>query len=311
MAVTLIENFRAAFYAPFYAASALGAFKSEGVDVNVKASADAAQTMQTLLAGVGEVAWGGPLRLMLALEKNPARRPIVFCEVVGRDPFFLLGREPNPGFRFQDLQGKRVAVVTEVPTPWMCLQHDLRSAGIDPRMITLTPERTMSENMLALKAGDADVIQVFQPYAAELTQGGGAYLWYAAATRGPTSYTTLNTTRDYAQRHPETLAAMCRAMYRTQKWIAAHDGRALAQAISSYFPHVPAETLATCYEHYRELGVWNSAPLMSRDGFEWLREAGLASGRLRQRFEYDECADMQFAHQAIRENPPALGAAAP
>jgi NitT/TauT family transport system substrate-binding protein len=155
------------------------------------------------------------------------------------------------------------------------------------------------------------VIQVFQPYAAELTQGGGAYLWYAAATRGPTSYTTLNTTRDYAQRHPETLAAMCRAMYRTQKWIAAHDGRALAQAISSYFPHVPAETLATCYEHYRELGVWNSAPLMSRDGFEWLREAGLASGRLRQRFEYDECADMQFAHQAIRENPPALGAAAP
>ncbi|HEV8518144.1 MAG TPA: ABC transporter substrate-binding protein, partial [Burkholderiales bacterium] len=147
MAVTLIENFRAAFYAPFYAASALGAFKSEGVEVNVKASADAAQTMQTLLAGVGEVAWGGPLRLMLALEKNPARRPIVFCEVVGRDPFFLLGREPNPGFRFQDLQGKRVAVVTEVPTPWMCLQHDLRSAGIDPRMITLTPERTMSENM--------------------------------------------------------------------------------------------------------------------------------------------------------------------
>ena len=124
----------------------------------------------------------------------------------------------------------------------------------------------MSENMLALKAGDADVIQVFQPYAAELTQGGGAYLWYAAASRGPTSYTTLNTTRDYAQRHPETLTAMCRAMYRTQKWIAAHDGRALAQAISSYFPHVPADTLAACYEHYRELGVWNSAPLMSREG---------------------------------------------
>jgi NitT/TauT family transport system substrate-binding protein len=95
----------------------------------------------------------------------------------------LLGREPNPGFRFHDLQDKRVAVVTEVPTPWMCLQQDLHSAGIDPRMITLTPERTMSENMLALKAGEVDVIQVFQPYAAELTQGGGAYLWYAAATR--------------------------------------------------------------------------------------------------------------------------------
>ena len=124
MAVTLIENFRAAFYAPFYAASALGAFKSEGVEVNVKTSADAAQTMQTLLAGVGEVAWGGPLRLMLALEKNPAHRPIVFCEVVGRDPFFLLGREPNPGFRFQDLQGKRVAMVTK------CQRLDVPAADL-------------------------------------------------------------------------------------------------------------------------------------------------------------------------------------
>ena len=33
MTVTLIENFRAVFYTPFYAAFALGAYKAEGVDV--------------------------------------------------------------------------------------------------------------------------------------------------------------------------------------------------------------------------------------------------------------------------------------
>ena len=93
MPITLIENFRAAFYAPFYAAAALGAYEAEGVDVRIEASPDAAKTMQTLISGGGDVSWGGPLRLMEARERRPANEPIVFCEVVGRDPFFLIGRE--------------------------------------------------------------------------------------------------------------------------------------------------------------------------------------------------------------------------
>jgi NitT/TauT family transport system substrate-binding protein len=90
-------------------------------------SGDAAKTAQSLIAVQGDVSWGGPLRLMMALEKNAKGAAIAFCEAIGRDPFFLLGREPKPGFRLQDLAGKRLAVTTEVPTPWMCLRHDLCS----------------------------------------------------------------------------------------------------------------------------------------------------------------------------------------
>ena len=71
MRITLIENFRAVFYAPFYAAIALGAYADEGLEVDLKMSADAAHTAQSLIAGQGDVSWGGPLRLMMALEKNP------------------------------------------------------------------------------------------------------------------------------------------------------------------------------------------------------------------------------------------------
>ena len=39
MALTLIENFRALFYAPFYAAFAFDAFKAEGVRVVLQTSA--------------------------------------------------------------------------------------------------------------------------------------------------------------------------------------------------------------------------------------------------------------------------------
>ena len=83
---------------------------------------------------------------MGALERNPDCGLAVFCEVVGRDPFFILGRWPNDRFVFRDLKDVLFAPVSEVPTPWMCLQQDLRLAGIDTRSLRLHEGRSMAEN---------------------------------------------------------------------------------------------------------------------------------------------------------------------
>lgn len=306
MRIKLIENFRAVFYAPFYAAPALGAFAAEGLDVVIEPSDDAALTMQRVIEGAAEVSWGGPLRVMFAREKFPQADPIAFCEVVGRDPFFILGREPNPGFSLGELQGRTLGKVIEVPTPWMCLQHDLRLAGADPGQVKLASDRTMAENAAALRAGEVELIQVFQPYAAELVQSGAAHVWYAAANRGPTAYTSFNTTRDYARSNPQVLLGMCRAMYRTQRWINAHGGKALAQAIRDYFPGIPEATLGRCCDYYIELGLWNRTPVMQREGLEWLRDAALAAGLLRTTFSYEDVTEMRYAEHVVREDPPLL-----
>ena len=305
-AVTLIENFRAVFYAPFYAPIALGAYAAEGLEVVLKTSGDAARTASSLIAGEGDVSWGGPLRLMLALERDPRAGAIAFCEAVGRDPFFLLGRAPNPEFRFEQLAGRKLAAVTEVPTPWLCLQHDLRLAGMDASRIRVIPGRSMAENVAALRSGEADVIQVFHPYAGGLLKEGTAHVWYAAATRGPVSYTTLNTTRAYAERNPEVLRKMCRSMYRSQKWIAAHGAAELAAALADFFPEIPRPILVTCFESYKKIGLWNRDPMLQREGFEWLRDAALADGLLKKKFAYEACVDMQHAEAVVKENPPPL-----
>lgn len=301
MPITLIENFRAVFYAPFYACAALGAYRAEGVEVTMRVSAAAEKTLTT-----GDVSWGGPLRVIKALDGNPGAGYVAFCEVVGRDPFFLLGRTPNPQFGLNELIGTRVAVVSEVPTPWICLQYDLRRAGIDPAAIALTPARSMAENAAALRAGDVDVIQVFQPYARELIDAKAGHVWYAAAKRGLTSYTTFNSTRGFIEKNPEAALRMTRAMYRTQKWIAAHDGRALAEAIAAYLPDVPLPVLAACCNDYKSLGLWNANPVMRREGLEWLRDAMLAAGYIKTELAFEQCVEMRFAEQAVRDDPPSM-----
>jgi len=306
MAIILIENFRAVFYAPFYAAAALGAYEAEGVGVDMKMSAAADRTLQTLAAGAGQVSWGGPLRIMAALDQDPKGGYVAFCEVVGRDPFYLVGRAPNPEFALENLPGWTLATVTEVPTPWICLQHDLRRAGIAPSAVRRAPGRTMAENAAALRAGEVELIQVFQPYARALINEGAGHVWYAAASRGPTSYTTLNTTRSFIERNPDTVLRMTRAMYRTLKWIAARDGRDLAQAIARYFPDLPVPVLAACCNDYQSLGLWNRTPVVQREGLEWLRDAMLAAGAIQSRFAYEDCVDMRFAEQVVREDRPAI-----
>jgi len=306
MPITLIENFRAVFYSPFYAAIALGAYEAEGLDVRLQMSAAADQTLKAVLAGSGQVSWGGPMRLMHALDDSPGSGLVAFCEVVGRDPFYLVGRVPNPGFRMADLEGKIIATVSEVPTPWYCLQYDLRLAGIEPSRLRRAPPGTMAQNASALRAGDVDVIQVFEPFARNLVDEGAGHVWYAASSRGPATYTTLNTTRAFLERSPDTVLRMTRAIYRTQKWIAGHDGGDLAQAIAAYLPDIPAPTLAACCDGYKARGVWNANPIQQRTGLEWLRDAMLACNAIRTKFAYEDLADMRFAEQVLKEDPPSI-----
>ena len=301
MSVTLIENFRAVFYAPFYAAFSLGSYEAEGVDVRLAMSAAADKTLSTLTSGSGQVSWGGPMRLLHACNDNPHCGLVSFCEVVGRDPFYLLGREPNANFRMCDLADKTLAVVTEVPTPWYCLQQDLRLAGIDPLHIRRVPAGTMAQNVERLRAGEVDVIQVFEPYAQQVAETAMGYRWYIAASRGPASYTTLNTTRAFIERDPDTVLRMTRAMYRTQRWIAAHDGGELAQAIGGYMPDIPLSTLVASCRGYKASGIWNTDPLQQRAGLEWLRDAMLDCNAIRAKPAFEDLADMRFAEQAMRE----------
>src|SRR5215468_11175738 len=191
MTITLQENLRGVLYAPFYAALALGAYRREGVEVEFVSAPEPAQSVDGLFAGTVDVAWGGPMRVMQTYDSREDCDLVCFAEAVTRYPFLLVGREPRPSFTFGDLYGARVAIVSEVPTPWLCLQEDLRRAGLDPDALSRITDRSMGENVAALRRGELDVVQVFEPFAEELISSGDGHIWYAAASRGPTSYTSF------------------------------------------------------------------------------------------------------------------------
>jgi NitT/TauT family transport system substrate-binding protein len=290
MRIRMAENFRAVFYAPFYAAQSLGFYAREGVEVELLTSSAPGGGPTALADGSADLTWGGPLRVMKARDEDPASPLVCFCEVVGRDPFFLVGNADAQSFRLEDLARLRFATVSEVPTPWLCLQHDLRERGIDPTKLKRVTDRTMGENLAALREKRLDLIQVFEPYAS-LAVRNGAKVLYAASTRGPTVYTTFLATRAGIARHREAFAALTRAMGRMQQWLGENDAAKLAQAVAPFYPDVERAVLTSAMDRYRQGGLWSRSTEVSRQGFARLGESLVSGGYISRAPVYADCVE--------------------
>ncbi len=294
MPIKLTENFRAVFYAPFYATQALGFYAREGVEVELRPSPAPAAAAADLLDGTIDLSWGGPMRVMKARDDNPKSPLVCFCEVAARDPFFLVGRGDPSTFRLADLQRLRFATVSEVPTPWLCLQQDLRDAGIDPDRLERVTDRTMADNLEALRKGDLDVAQLFEPYVSMALASGAGRILYAASTRGPTVYTTFLATRDSIARNRTAFAAMVRAVRRMEAWLQEHRADELAAAVAPFYPSVAGDLLASALRRYHQAGLWATRPEVSREGFARLATSLLSGGFVSRMHSYDECVDQSL-----------------
>jgi NitT/TauT family transport system substrate-binding protein len=305
MAIVLQESLRAVFYAPFYAALALGAYEKEGLEVQFVSSPNPAAAPNALFHGTVDVTWGGPMRVNQVFDQRAHCDLVCFAEAVTRDPFMLIGHVPRPRFSVAVLIGTRVGTVSEVPTPWLCLQHDLRRAGINPEVLARVPDQTMAENAAALRRGDIDVAQLMQPLAEELIASGQGHLWYAAATRGPCSYTTFYARYETLQAKRDEFRKLVRGLYRTQKWLHREPPAALANAIKPFFPSVSLPLLQASVARYHALGIWGRDPILPQDGYDRLK-AALVSGGFCKGTPFETAVDNSLAEEVLEEAPPGL-----
>ena len=198
---------------------------------------------------------------MIVHDSEPDADLVCFADVVARDPFFVIGARPRPDFRLADLAKVRFASVSEVPTPWICLADDLRRAGVDLDRLDRVSGPSMADNAAAIRAGTLEAAQLFQPYAEELFASGAGHLWYAAATRGLTAYTTLVTRRPTLERRADDLLKMTQGLHRTLGWFAATPAVEIARTLKSYFPDVSEADLRR-----RHRALSHARPVGSRPG---------------------------------------------
>ena len=207
----------------------------------------------------------------------------------GATEFFKAQGVPCTNATLKDLAHLKIGSVSEVPTPWLCLQHDLRELGIDPAKLNRIGDRSMAENVASLVRGEIDVAQMFEPFASHAVANGQGIIVHAASARGHTSYTTFLSTRDSAVKNKAAFAAMTRAVAHSQVWLDQHSMDELATVVAPYFGHVPRVDLVAAFTRYKAAGLWADTTALSRAGFERLAASLESGGFISRRPAYEDC----------------------
>jgi NitT/TauT family transport system substrate-binding protein len=298
MRVTVVEAFRSLFYAPQFVALHRGDFAEEGLEVTVHTGGGGTSTTRALIEGTAEIGLSGLMRSLDLADRGGRRLPH-FAEVNSRNGFFLLSREPRPGFQWSDLVGRTVISFAGAPTPYCCMVHVLRRHRVDPAAVTFVRDLHGAEAVRAFREGRGDFLEAGQP-ATELLLDEGAHLVASMGdATGPLAFSSYMTTPERLRRDADLLVRFTRALYRAQRWMAAQDAPAIARVIAPAFPDVPERLGARVVDRYLRQGTWARAPIIVRSGFEHLQDVLVAAGFIRRRHRYADLVDTGIVRSAL------------
>lgn len=300
--LTVLMPFYTPFYAPLAAGAALGHFREEELDVRwMAAAAYGKSTVDAVLDGSIEISLGGLMRSFGLRDRGGPSLPH-FAEVCSRSGFFLLSREPRPGFRWTDLVGKTVISFAEAPTPWQCMLTVLRRNGVDPATVRIERDRPVPEALAAFRSGHGDFFEQTQPIVEQMLAGGEAHLVASMGeATGPLPFTSYMTTPGFLRDEPEIVLRFTRALYRTQRWLAGHDARAIADAVGPGFPDIDRVILERAVARFSAQGTWSTDPILRRPGFDYLQSILRSGGFITATHRYEDLVNTAIAERAVAE----------
>jgi NitT/TauT family transport system substrate-binding protein len=297
--LTVWEPFRSIFYAPQFVALHGGHFAAEGLDVDIHTAGGSVTTTRALLDGLAQVSLGGVMRsLDLADRGGPFL--VHFAEMNSRNGFFLLSREPRPGFTWADLAGRTVLSFAEAPTPWQCMLTVLRRHGVDPARVRFERTRPVPEAVAAFRAGHGDFLETGQPHTELLLAEGHASLVASMGeATGPLPFSSYMSTSACLREQRATLVRFTRALHRAQRWLARASAAEVAALIAPAFPDVEADIRQAAVARYLAQRTWATDPLLGPQGYAYLQQILLDGGFIRRRHRYEDLVDTAVAREAI------------
>ena len=207
-----------------------------------------------------------------------------------------------PDFRWTDLVGKTIISFAEAPTPWQCMLTVLRRNGVDPATVRIERNRPVPEALAAFRSGHGDFFEQTQPLVEQMLASGEAQLVASMGeATGPVPFTSYMTTPDFLRREPDTLLRFTRALYRTQRWLAGHDARAITDAVAPGFPDIDRTILERAVGRFSKQGTWSSDPILRRPGFDYLQDILKSGGFITKTHRYEDLVDTAIAEQAVAD----------
>lgn len=300
--VRVSEVTHSVFYAPQYAAMALGFFEDEGLEIDLINGGGADKVMTSVLTGEVDIGLAGPEACIYVLLEGHRDAPRVFAQLTQCDGSFIVGRSEQT-FSWQSLKGRTIIGGRKGGMPEMTLEYVMRQNGVIPHVDAVV-DTSVQFNMMAgaFIGGDADYVSLFEPTATEVELAGQGYILCSIGEHsGEIPYTAYFAAQSYLTDQADTVLRFTRAIARGQQWVYAHTDRELAELLVPFFPDTSAEVLEKVAARYKGIRAWKETPDMKQEALERLESVMEQAGELETRVDFDALVDNSFACQVMEE----------
>lgn len=298
--VRLCEVTHSVFYAPQYAAIQLGFFDDQNIEIELSNGQGADKVMAAVLSDNVEIGFAGPEASIYVFNEGKEDHTQVFAQLTQRDGSFLMAREPDPDFTWEKLRGSHVLSGRKGGVPYMALEYVIRHNGMDPRSDLVMDDSVQFSLMTgAFTGGNGDYATCFEPTASMVEAEGKGYIVASVGeAAGEIPYTAYFAKKSYLEKNKDLVQRFTNAVYQGQQWVAEHTAAEVAQAIAPAFPDTGEEILTQVVQRYKDIGAWNTDPVMTEEAFERLQTVMEEAGELAQRADYTLVVNNSFAERA-------------
>ncbi|NLY49020.1 MAG: ABC transporter substrate-binding protein [Clostridiales bacterium] len=301
--ITLNEVAHSVFYAPMYVAFEKGYFEDEGLKVNLVNGLGADKTMTALLAGECEIGFMGSEASIYVYNQGADDYVVNFAQLTQRAGNFLVTRDMDEVFTWDNLRGKVVLGGRKGGMPQMVFEYILKKNGINPREdLTIIQNIDFGLTSQAFASGQGDYTIEFEPAATALElEGVGKVCASLGVASGNVPYTAFSAKKSYIEKNPDVIQKFTNAIQRGMDFVQDNDPEAIAKAISGQFKETDLKTLELLVTRYYEQDTWKEDLVFHEESLTLLQDILEDAGELTKRVPYKDIVTTEFAEKAKKK----------
>lgn len=301
--IRLNEVTHSIFYAPLYLAINLGFMEEEGLKIELTNGGGSDGSMAALLSNSADVALLGPETVVYVKSQGSTNHPIIFGQLTKRDGSFLVSRDLDEDFTWDNVKNKTIIGGRRGGLPAMTLEWIVNQNNLfNGTNVTLNLELAFNMTVPAFEGGTGDYCTMFEPTASEYEKAGkGKIVASLGETSGEIPYTCFMATSGYMKKNPDKLQAFLRAIQKAYNYIYTQDTKTVAQGLVKSFEGVSLESIEASVISYKEIDAWMSTPVMQESAFNRLLEVMKNAGEIDKdcRVTFSSVVDNTLASQIV------------
>lgn len=300
--VRLNEVVHSVFYAPQYVALEQGFFKDEGLEIELSVGQGADKSMTAIVSNTADIALLGTEAGIYVYNQGKENYAVSFAQLTQRAGNFLVSRQKEDNFKWEDLKGKSVIGGRIGGMPELVLEYILKEHGHKlPGDVEIINNIAFTSTAGAFLGNVGDYTVEFEPSATSLeSTGSGHIVASLGEASGFVPYTVYMATKSFIEQNPETVQSFTNAIYRGQLWVDSHTSEEIATVIHPHFKEFDIPSLTKIIERYKKQDTWKKDPVFEEESLRLIEKILDEGNELDKPVPYEDFINNTFANEAIK-----------